>query len=280
MTAPHRKEAFLDTLIRMRVAGSIGVFALTIFGIAPAAASAQTSASRPVPTPVATPAAPPALEPAVLDRMKAMSELLKSAGSFTFKAITDRETPSVDGQMLDFVTVSRVSVERPNRVRVDSDGDRFVASLWYDGKTVTIFSKKSAYYGQTPAPATIDETLQMLMDRFDTPLPVAVFLMKEPYARMMEGVKTAFDAGTAQIDGVTCRHFAFSEEDADWQVWIEEGAKPLPRRMAVTYKRVPGAPRVLVALSDWNLSPTIPAGEFTFTPPPGATKVDWKTTRP
>ncbi len=265
---------------RHRIAAGTGAVAAFVLGLLPTAGRAQAPAARAVPTPVATPAPPPPLEPAALERMKAMSDLLKGTARFSFKAATDRETPSLSGQMLDFVSVSKISVERPNRVRVDAQGDRLVASLWYDGKTVTIYSPKSSYYGQAPAPATIDETLQMLMDRFDTPLPVAGFLLKDPYAKMLEGVKTAFDAGSAQIDGVACRHLAFSEEDADWQVWIEDGAKPLPRRLAVTYKKVPGAPRVMVALSDWNLSPATPAGEFTFTPPAGATKVDWKTAKP
>ena len=116
----------------------------------------------------------------------------------------------------------------------------------------------------------------MLMDRFQTPFPAAGFLLKDPYAKMIEGVKTAFDAGESEVDGVACRHLAFSEEDADWQVWIEKGAKPLPRRIAVTYRKLPGTPRVVTALSDWNLSPTIPADAFAFTPPAGAKKVEWK----
>jgi len=239
--------------------------------LAPAAALPHAAAAPPTPPPA------PALEPAALDRLKAMSDLLKSAGSFTFKAATDREQPSTNGQMLDFFGVSRIAVSRPNQVRVDMKGDLHDASLWYDGKTVTIYSEKTTFYGQTAAPATIDETLQMLMDRFQTPLPVAGFLLKDTYARMMDGVKTAFDAGTAQVDGTTCRHLAFTEEGADWQLWIEEGAKPLPRRIAVTYKKVEGAPRVVTSMSDWNLSPAIPAGEFVFVPPAGAVKVDWKT---
>ena len=152
-----------------------------------------------------------------------MSDLLKSTGSFTFKATTGREQLSSSGQLLDFFTVSRIAMTRPNKVHVDTKGDLHNASLWYDGKTVTIYSAKSRFYGQTEAPATVDETVLMLMDRFQTPLPVAGVLLKDPYAKMMEGVKTAFDAGAAEVDGVACRHFALSEEDADWQVWIEEG---------------------------------------------------------
>ena len=246
--------------------------------LAPGVALSQAAnAAKPPPAPVATPAPPPPLEPAALERMKAMSDLLKSARSFSFTSVADREQLSVNGQQLDFFTTSKMEVSRPNQVRVETQGDRLSASIWYDGKTVTIYSNKSAYYGQAPAPATIDETVLMLMDRFNTPFPVAGFLLQDPYARMIEGVKTAFDAGVAAVDGVACRHLAFSEEDADWQVWIEEGAKPLPRRIAVTYKKFPGSPRVMATLSDWNLAPTIPAGEFTFVPPAGATKVDWKT---
>ena len=269
----------MRTLESMRRAATAGALAAAMLALAPDRSLAQGASPKAPPTPAATPAPPPPLEPAALDRLKAMSELLKAAPRFTFKAVTDRETPSTNGQMLDFVSVSRVSVERPNKVRVDAAGDRFAASLWYDGQSLTIFSDKCAFYAQVAAPATIDETVQLLLDRLDTPLPVAGFLLADPYAKMMGGVKTAFDAGSALLEGSTCRHFAFSEPDADWQLWIEDGAKPLPRRLAVTYKKVPGSPRVLALLSDWNLSPTIPAGEFTFTPPAGATKVEWRTTK-
>jgi hypothetical protein len=206
-----------------------------------------------------------------------MSNLLKKAPRFSVRTVTDRESPSVNGQMLDFVSVSRISVERPNKVHVDATGDRFAASLWYDGSKLTIYSNKSSFYGETAAPPTIDEAVLMLVDKLDTPIPVASLLLSDPYEKMMGGVRTAFDAGTAQLDGVTCRHLAFSEDVADWQLWIEEGPKPLPRRLAVTYKKVAGSPRVIALLSDWNLSPTFPAGEFTFTRPSGATKVEWRT---
>ncbi len=260
--------------IRSRLAAASGIVPAIVLWLAPAAATSQAAAVKP--TAAVTPAPAPPLEPAALEKLKAMSDLLKSASTFTFTAKTDREQPSLNGPMLDFFGVSRVAVSRPNQVHVDTKGDLHDASLWYDGRTVAIYSAKSSFYGQTAAPSTIDETVLMLMDRFQLPLPVAGFLLKDPYAKMMEGVKTAFDAGVAEVDGTSCRHLAFSEEDADWQVWIEDGSRPLPRRLAVTYKKVEGAPRVVTALSDWNLSQAIPANEFVFVPPAGSTKVEWK----
>ncbi len=253
----------------IRLAAACGAVALLL-------ASLPAAAQTPAPAPVATPVPPPPLEPAALERLKAMSDLLKGAHSFSFKALTDREQLSVNGPMLDFFVASTIAVARPNRLRVDTTGDLYNASLWYDGKTVAIYSAKSSFYGQTDAPPTIDDTVMMLMDRFQMAFPVAGFLLRDPYAKMMEGVTMAFDAGQARIDGVSCRHLAFSEPDADWQVWIEDGAKPLPRRIAVTYKNAHRTPRIVTSFSDWNLSATIPAGEFAFTPPAGAAKVDWK----
>jgi hypothetical protein len=267
------REVNLKKRIRNRLAAASGLVPMALLWLAPAAAAPQTAAA---PKRVATPAPVPPLEPAALEKLKAMSDLLKSTPRLTFTAQSDREQPSLGGQMLDFFGVGHISVSRPNRVRIDTKGDLHDASLWYDGKTVTIYSVKSSFYGQAAAPPTIDETVHLLMDRFQTPLPAAAFLLADPYAKMMEGVKTAFDAGEAEVDGAKCRHLAFSEEDADWQVWIEEGAKPLPRRLAVTYKKVQGAPRIVTTLSDWNLSPALAAGEFDFVPPAGATKVQWK----
>jgi hypothetical protein len=261
--------------LKIRSRSSLAALGAVALLLSAQPSSAQTAA----PAPEATPVPPPPLEPAALDRLKAMSQLLKGAGSFTFTAVSDREQPSVNGPLLDFFAVSTIAVTRPNRVRVDTSGDLHDASLWYDGKTVAIYSAKSAFYGQTEAPPAIDEMVLMLMDRFQMPFPAAGFLLKDPYAKMMEGVTAAFDAGAARIDGVSCRHLAFSEPDADWQVWIEDGAKPLPRRIAVTYKNVPGTPRVVTSLSDWNLSASVPADRFIFTPPSGATKVDWKTVK-
>lgn len=262
---------------RIRLFTAWGIAAVTALWLTPTAGFAQTPAPKAPAPPEATPVPPQPLEPEALARLKAMSDLLKGASSFTFKATTDREQPSTNGQMLDFFNVSQIAVTRPNQVRLDTKGGLQDASLWYDGKTVTIYSTKSSFYAQAPAPASIDEMVLMLMDRFQMPLPTAGFVLKDPYAKMTEGVKTAFDAGEAVIDGVACRHLAFSEEEADWQVWVENGAKPLPHRIAVTYKNTPGAPRVVTTLSDWNLAPKISAGDYTFKAPAGATKVDWKT---
>src|SRR5689334_22458917 len=95
--------------VHARLAGSA-----LLLGLLPGMLAAQAAAPKAAPPPMATPAPAPPLEPEALARLKAMSDILQAAPRFTFRAVTDRETPSVNGQMLDFVSISRVSVERPN----------------------------------------------------------------------------------------------------------------------------------------------------------------------
>ena len=60
----------------------------------------------------------------------------------------------------------------------------------------------------------------------------------------------------------------------DWQIWIEDGERPIPRRYVITTKWMTGAPQFGVVLSDWNVSPQIDDNTFVFEAPAGARKVD------
>src|SRR5262249_16721594 len=98
--------------------------------------------------------------------------------------------------------------------------------------------------------------------------------------KMREGLKTAVDLGVTNVDGVDCRHLLFGEDVADWQVGVDVGPRPLPRRLSIVYKNAPGAPRVLAAFSDWKLNPNLPPRRFAFVKPRGATPVELKAASP
>src|SRR5262245_9594228 len=241
----------------------------------PAAAQSQGGQA---PTVVAQVA--PALEPAAMDTLKRMSDLLKSAKSFTFTYRTVREHQAQTGQMVDFLHVTKVTLVRPNKLRLEVTGEIWNTILTYDGKVVTMLDPTQKFYTELDAPPSIDDTLMLLMDKFQTSFPVTGVLLADPYEKMKDGLKTAVDLGVTKVDGVECRHLLFGEDDADWQVWVEAGPRPFPRRLSVVYKTAPGAPRVLAAFSDWKLNPAIPAARFASVKPPGATPVELKATTP
>jgi hypothetical protein len=69
---------------------------------------------------------------------------------------------------------------------------------------------------------------------------------------------------------VPANHLAFRGEQVDWQMWIQDGPKPLPLRYVITTKDVPQRPEFAVELSDWNTDASLPDSTFEFKAPENA----------
>jgi hypothetical protein len=256
---------------------SLGTLIAAIICGVPIALTAQQPAAVPKPaeTTQTTPSSNP-IEPIAIETLQRMSDLLKNATKITFTANTTREQTATTGQMLEFFYTSHVSLVRPNLFRIDVEGDIWTASIWYDGKKITLMDPRTTFYAQADAPPTIDETVLFLVDKFQAPLPLTLVLISDISKKAVEGLKTGFEAGVVMVDGIKCRQLAFTEDSADWQLWIEDGPNPLPIRLSVNYKKIEGSPRVSISFSDWNLDAVIPANAFVFNIPEGARKVDVK----
>ena len=85
-------------------------------------------------------------------------------------------------------------------------------------------------------------------------------------------IKSAMFIGPSNVDGVSCGHYAFRQEGLDWQVWIQLGDFPLPRRLVLTTMTDEARPQY-VATYTWNLAPSFNDAAFTFVPPAGAGKI-------
>jgi len=68
------------------------------------------------------------------------------------------------------------------------------------------------------------------------------------------------------INGAPVHHLAGRTKTVDYQVWIPEGARPLPLRIVLTYKNEEGQPTHRAQFSDWNIAPEIMSSQFAFVP--------------
>ena len=89
------------------------------------------------------------------------------------------------------------------------------------------------------------------------------------FLRRVDGQRdsTAKHIGLGVVDGVECEHLAFRGPDTDWQIWIEPGAKPMPRKYVITSKTVAGAPQYTLRIRDWKTDAIADADTFVFKPP-------------
>ena len=221
------------------------------------------------------PAPPPAVDPKADEALKRMGALLAAAKSFTFKSHSTVDQSLDNGQTVQVARNQRVAVRRPDRVAAVVDGDLEDLNFWYDGKRVTVLNRRTNSHSSTDAPPTIDATFDMLAEKFGLVIPLADLLFADPYKTLAAGARSGQYVGTGYVFETKCDHLAFRQAGVDWQVWIEQGDKPVPRKLVITYKESPARPQYTAYLSDWNLSADVKDEQFEAKVPDGAKKVDF-----
>jgi hypothetical protein len=207
--------------------------------------------------------------------LKASTDFLASQQRFSVDTRNTLEVVLKSGQKVEFNHTARSSVQRPNKLRAERTGDLVQQLFVYDGKTLTLFNPKDKAYAQVPAPDTLEAMLDFARTKLDIVAPAGDLLDKNAYDILMDGVTDGFVVGKAVIEGMRCDHLAFRAPHVDWQIWVQEGAQPLPRRLVITTRDLPNAPQFAVTMTKWNLKPSFDAQTFKFRPAAGATKVDF-----
>ncbi|MER2604072.1 MAG: DUF2092 domain-containing protein [Candidatus Competibacter phosphatis] len=249
---------------------------LTLFGCAsPPTATDQPAAST---TPVVSPE--PAVKPQPREVLKQMAAYLRSLDRFKVRVERTTELILPTEQRLHADQTLDVAVQKPNRLRVNFQNLSGGRQLFYDGKTFALYTPEPNVYASAAAPATLDETLNLLEERYQISMPVADLLFADPQSRLVQNLKTETYVGRVLVHGVVCHHLAFQTPEVDWEIWIEDGPKPLPRRLLLTDKSVEGSPAMSAALTDWDVVPTFAADLFTFNPPPNAQKIAFLADQP
>jgi hypothetical protein len=209
--------------------------------------------------------------------LRQMSAKLASARSFSFQATREIDSALLEGR--DFPEKSRitVSVQRPNKLAAtatsQAGGRRFIA----DGRTLSLLDQKQNHYATVPMRTTLDGLVAQLDEKYGFTPPLAEFALSNPYADFRQQAHTVTYLGRAKtsggflgLGGVDCHRLALKGKVADAELWIGV-ADQLPRKLVATFHRE-GRPQVRIAFSSWNLA--APAGDFTFTPPVGAEKIE------
>ena len=103
---------------------------------------------------------------------------------------------------------------------------------------------------------------------------IAVFrLPKDPGIDYVKRVIGLPGDRIQMIGGVLCDQLAFRQPGVDWQICIERGKAPLPRKLVVTGTGGDAAQPVRRSILTWKAGTAPEAVAFTFAPPKGATRI-------
>lgn len=223
--------------------------------------------------PVAAAEDDPDIDPKAAQVLKEMSDYLGNLSQFSFRSTNAVDVILENGQKITLFTSSRSLLRRPDRLMSERLGEKDQLQLFYDGQTVTLLDLNSGHYAQREFGGDLYEMLDYLRDNLEIELPAADLLYSDTYEGLMETAEAAIYIGTVELDGVLCHHLAFRAEDVDWQLWVEVGERPLPRRYAVVSKWIRGSPEFTVLLQEWETTTTLSDSMFRFKAPQGAKKI-------
>ena len=217
------------------------------------------------------------IEDGAIDAIKEMSNFLMTAKTLAITSQGSLDVVTNDGQRIQLDGTTNYKIRRPGFV-IDYNSDIKSRRFIYDGKSFTVYSPKLGYYASVAAPATNREVLDTIYNKFGIQLPLEdLFRWGDgSNADRIQALKSAYEVGSATIDGVETDHFAFREADVDWEVWIQKGDQPWPRKLVIVDRTDPARPTFTARLN-WQFNPAFTDADFTFVPDANAKRIQMAT---
>jgi hypothetical protein len=205
--------------------------------------------------------------------LKAMSDYVSSQKTIELTFDSDIEVITPQLEKIQFTNSGEALLSRPDKLRAHRVGGYADVSLYFDGKTASVFGKHINGYAQFDAPGSVDQLIEALRAGHGIALPGADLLLSNSYDVLVAGVKEDKHIGRGVIDGRECEHLAFRNFDTDWQLWVEVGDKPISRKMVITSKTLNSAPQYTLRVKSWKTGVQPAPDAFAFVPPAGAKKL-------
>ncbi|NLS06304.1 DUF2092 domain-containing protein [Rhizobium sp. P32RR-XVIII] len=221
---------------------------------------------------------PPPVKPAISDEAAtAVSQMGKTLHARDLSVTARTVSVYLDefGQPLHIFHTIKIAARRPDRIAVEFVGDDGRHDLFYDGTTASVFFPDSKKYMTISASGDIPSALDEVATKLDVDFPLGALFAGSPDTVLLGDALSASQVGTANVDGVECRHLLFSQKSGiDVELWVEKNDAATPHRLVVTYPLLQGQPSFVAEFTSWKTQPPLSDSEFTFAPPADVKKID------
>ena len=215
------------------------------------------------------------IDPHAMEALNKMGIYLRSLKAFQVDSEVTRDDVLDDGQIITNVRTNTLLSAGPNLLRAELKGDDTDVFLFYDGKNFTVYGKLVNYYATVPAPATTGQLVDKIYNDYGIEIPLVDLFKWGTDESAIKRITSAVDVGPSTVQGITCEHYAFRQEGLDWQIWIQLGDYPLPRKFVIRTLTDEARP-VHSSTLIWNLAPSYNESAFTFDPPAGVLRIPLK----
>lgn len=215
---------------------------------------------------------PAPIDPVAIAALDDMAAYLQTLTSFRVDADTTSEIVLDSGQKIQFGGTVDMIVRRPDAFKVVSQADTRTREMFYDGKSFTIFAPRLGYYASFDAPPSIGQTLDAARTNYGLEVPLADLFTWGTDQTMRSRIKEAMVILPETVGDRSCIHYAFRQDDVDWQLWLEDSDRLLPCKLVITSTDDPSMPQYSSVLH-WDLTTPVSAQDLGFDPPDDAHRI-------
>jgi hypothetical protein len=237
----------------------------------------QAGAQAPAPAPAAQAGAGDT-QAVARELLMRTARFLAQAPRFAVSVASNYDAVQQDGEKIEFGERRKVILNRPAQLRVETErSDGAKGGVVFTGKEIVLVDATNRVYASEPQPDGIDDSIVHLISDLGVRLPLALMLSTRLPSEFERRVRSVDYVEKTNLLGTPAHHLAVRGDTVDFQIWIADGAQPMPLRVVISYRDAPGQPQFRATLSDWNFAPAITGATFTPQIPDGASKIAFAT---
>jgi hypothetical protein len=208
-----------------------------------------------------------------LDVLNAMAAYSGSIDQFVIKGEVFADARLDAGLIVSNPTEILIKVDRPGSLYLHSFDGLNKKQIYIHKGQLTLYNSETNFFARAKVPETIEEAMQVAIDKFSLELPLAELIFANSAIAMMKEQDTIlYLTDKSRISGVDCHHIVVRAAEIDLQLWVEEGEQPTARKMSMSMKWEGGSPRT-TALMNVSKKDGFDSKTFEFKPPEGAQEI-------
>jgi hypothetical protein len=211
----------------------------------------------------------PGIEPQADAVLRAMSARLAAADQLTIRGQSLLARAGRLRQEAEDAAEVTALLKRPDRLAQHVRGRGGEQRAYYDGNRFTVLDVRGNGYATIAGPPTVDGLVEMLDRDYGLVLPLADFVVSDPYASLTRNLTHGAYIGMQDLGGRSCHHLAFDEEYVAWELWVSV-EESLPVRQVAVGKEMDGQARLAFDFAVVDVAAELDDAVFRFGPPEGA----------
>jgi hypothetical protein len=211
-----------------------------------------------------------------IEVLDAMSAYLGKAKTLSFTANTSFDD-LLTGLKTKVFRTTKLYVKRPTGTYASElTDDGTGRKIWFDGNKLTQYFTHSKKYQELDFKGTNDAVMDALVDKYDARFVLGDLLYTDSAKNYKEHLLSAEYMGLKLVGGTPAHHLSFESAAADFQIWVQVGATPVPLRYEITHVDIPSEPEFLSRFTNWVIDGPANDEIFRAVVPAGAKKEEFK----